>query len=110
MAFQSKDVLDAMVKDSGVTLSAIKVDGGAATNNFLLQFQSDILMCNIERGKINECTALGAAYLAGLCCSFWKKEDLNIELDRVFKPVRTKENVEQIYAGWKRAVHACMEF
>ena len=110
MAFQSKDVLDAMVKDSGVTLSVIKVDGGAAANNFLLQFQSDILMCNIERGKINECTALGAAYLAGLCCSFWKKEDLNIELDRVFKPVRTKENVEQIYAGWKRAVHACMEF
>ncbi|MDD7281868.1 MAG: glycerol kinase GlpK [Erysipelotrichaceae bacterium] len=110
MAFQSKDVLEAMVEDSGVAISSIKVDGGAAANNFLLQFQSDILMCDIERYKINELTALGAAYLAGLSCSYWTYDDLKMDLDRVFKPSRSKENIDKIYGGWKKAVHACMEF
>lgn len=110
MAYQSKDVLHAMVKDSGVHFTSIKVDGGAAANNFLLQFQSDILMCDVKRYKINELTAMGAAFLAGLNCGYWTKDDLKIELDCVFKPSRSKENVEKIYEGWKRAVQACMTF
>lgn len=110
MAFQSKDVIQAMMSDSGVEISSIKVDGGASANNFLLQFQSDILMCNIERYKISEATAFGAAFLAGLSCGFWTMDDFKMEIDRVFKPSRTQENVDTIYEGWKRAVHSCMEF
>lgn len=110
MAFQSKDVLDAMVKDSGVNITSLKVDGGAAANNFLLQFQSDILQCDIERYKINELTAMGAAFLAGLATGFWKEDELSIELDRKFSPERSKEVVDRIYSGWKRAIDACMTY
>lgn len=110
MAFQSKDVLEAMIKDSGVNITSLKVDGGAAANNFLLQFQSDILQCEIERYKINELTAMGAAFLAGLAVDYWKEDELSIELDRKFVPYRTKEVVERLYSGWQRAVESCMKF
>ena len=110
MAFQSKDVLEAMRQDSGVDIKSIKVDGGAAANNFLLQFQSDIAMCNIERFKINELTAMGAAFLAGIACGFWTKNDLQMALDTTFTPQRSKENVDAIYAGWQKAVKSCLDF
>ena len=110
MAFQSKDVLEAMKKDSGVDVKSIKVDGGAAANNFLLQFQSDILELKIERYKINELTAMGAAFLAGLAIGYWNESDLTMELDREYLPQRSSDDVNRIYEEWHRAVRSCMEF
>lgn len=76
MAYQSKDVLEAMKQDSQIEISSMKVDGGAAANNFLLQFQSDLLQMPVQRFKTNELTALGAAYLAGLSCGYWTQDEL----------------------------------
>src|SRR5699024_2350037 len=77
LAYQTRDVLEAMEKDSNITLKKLRVDGGVVQNNFLMQFQSDILEVNVERPVVNETTALGAAYLAGLAVGFWtSKEDI----------------------------------
>ncbi|NCC53880.1 MAG: glycerol kinase [Erysipelotrichia bacterium] len=110
MAYQSKDVLDAMEKDTQMTMNKLSVDGGAVANNFLLQFQSDLLQCEVERLKIMELTALGAASLAGLAINFWQMEDFSLKKDRIFTPQKSKEEMEQHYNTWKKAVQACMTF
>ena len=107
MAYQTRDVLDAMQRDAGVPLAELKVDGGASANNLLLQFQSDILPALVRRPVVQETTALGAAYLAGLAVGYWTdREDLrrNWALDREFVPVRDTASRERLYADWQRAV------
>ena len=106
LAYQTRDVLDAMEKDSKVTLKALKVDGGASANNLMMQFQSDILDTPVERPKIIETTALGAAYLAGLAVGFWKKKDIekSWQLDKKFNPEMSAKERKTKYAGWKKAV------
>ena len=110
MAFQSRDVLEIMEKDSGIKIEQLKVDGGATANNFLLQFQSDLLGCDVQRFKVNELTAMGAAFLAGLACGFWKETDLKLSLNRTFVPKRSKKEMDKIYDGWKKAVATCITF
>lgn len=113
MCYQTKDILDAMEKDAQTKLLALRVDGGAVTNNFLMQFQSDLLMTQVIRNQINETTALGAAYLAGLGVGFWKtKEEVeqNNKVDRIFVPLRDKDEVNALYAGWQKAVRSTCTF
>ena len=107
LAYQTNDVLQAMKADSGIDLSALKVDGGASANNFLMQSQSDIINAPVQRPKCVETTAMGAAYLAGLAVGYWvSKEDVikNWAIDRVFQPsISDKERKEKI-DGWNKAV------
>jgi glycerol kinase len=113
LAYQTKDVLTAMEADSGIRLKKLRVDGGAVMNNFLMQFQSDVLGVPVDRPQVNETTALGAAYLAGLAVGFWKdKQEIadNWKVDRVFEVNMSEEQREQLYSGWKKAVHAAMAF
>lgn len=113
IAYQTKDVLSAMEKDSGIKLTALRVDGGAVKNNFLMQFQSDMLGTKVERPVIQETTALGAAYLAGLAVGFWKdKADIakNWQLETAFKPKMKSVDRNQFYKGWKLAVKAARVF
>lgn len=106
LAYQTKDVLDAMESDSGISLTSLRVDGGACANNLLMQFQSDILQVPVERPQIIETTALGAAYLAGLAVGFWKKEEIKDgwNLDLQFKPEMEASSADSLYAGWLKAV------
>ncbi len=107
LAYQSKDVLDAMEKDSGVKIKNLNVDGGASANNYLMQFQSDILNTNVNRPANIETTALGTAFLAGLATGFWqnKQEIKQIRmLDREFSPSMVNEKVQKLYKGWQKAV------
>jgi len=107
IAYQTKDVIDAMMEDSGINLTALKVDGGATANNFLMQFQSDILNVNVERPDVTETTALGAAYLAGLAVGFWKSKGeiaQNWSMNRKFKPEMDDEKRNKLYNGWKKAI------
>ena len=113
LAYQSTDIIKAMMLDSGIKLQKLKVDGGAVKNNMLMQFQSDILNVPVERPMISETTALGAAYLAGLSVGFWKsKEELrtNYLVDETFMPNISEEDREKLLKGWKRAVKATCEF
>lgn len=110
MAYQARDVLNAMERDSGLKIPVLKVDGGAAANDFLLQFQSDLCQVPVERYKVNELTALGAAFLAGLAIGFWNEEDLKIETERCFTPERPEEEMNHRYDNWQKAVKACQEF
>ena len=113
VAYQTKDVLDVMERDSGIQLKALRVDGGMVANNFLMQFQSDILRVEVERPKVQETTALGAAYLAGLAVGYWEnKEDIaqNWQLDKSFKPEMPTEQATKNYAGWLKAVEAARVF
>jgi glycerol kinase len=113
LAYQTKDVLDAMEKDSGIALSRLKVDGGAVKNDLLMQFQSDILGADVERPALNETTALGAAALAGLACGFWNsKEEIvsHYDRDRLFTPQMSRETAEKKYDGWLCAVKATRAF
>jgi glycerol kinase len=113
IAYQTKDVLSAMEKDSGIKLTALRVDGGAVKNNFLMQFQSDMLGTKVERPVIQETTALGAAYLAGLAVGFWKdKADIakNWQLETAFKPKMKAAERTMLYKGWKLAVKAARVF
>lgn len=113
LAYQTRDVLEAMEKDSGITLQALRVDGGAVMNNFLMQFQSDILDVPVERPEVHETTALGAAYLAGLAVGYWKsKDDIRNKwaLEREFTPVMDPDQRQKLYAGWKMAVKATQTF
>jgi glycerol kinase len=113
MAYQTKDVLAAMQADSGIELKSLRVDGGAVANNFLMQFQSDILGVPVDRPKINETTALGAAYLAGLAIGFWKdRNDIinNWQVDRTFSVDMNRAEADKLYDGWKMAVNAAMTF
>lgn len=107
LAFQTNDVLHAMELDSGIHLSALKVDGGACKNNFLMQFQSDIIGAPVRRPECVETTAMGASYLAGLAVGYWKnKEDVmkNWEIDRTFEPEMTEEQRKEEIKGWDKAV------
>ena len=113
LAYQAKDVLDAMEADSGIALKTLRVDGGAVKNNFLMQFQSDLLGVPVERPSLNETTALGAAYLAGLAVGYWKDQDEIASqwmIDKTYKPEMEQEKSETLYEGWKKAVHAAMAF
>ena len=107
MAFQSRDVIEVVEADSGVKLDELRVDGGAAVNDLLLQIQADIIGRDVVRPAVTETTALGAAYLAGLATGFWKSTDelaANWRIDRRFRPQMSEERRQGLYAGWKRAV------
>ncbi len=113
MAYQTRDVLEAMQQDSGMTLEILKVDGGAAANNLLMRFQSDMLGVSVQRPVVHETTALGAAYLAGLAVGFWQDQNdvrRNWALDREFKPSMPKERREQLYGRWKQAVTRSLDW
>ncbi|HLW21318.1 MAG TPA: glycerol kinase GlpK [Cyclobacteriaceae bacterium] len=107
IAYQVTDVLKAMEKDSGESTKEMKVDGGAVENNFLMQFQTDLIQCEVKRPKITETTALGAAYLAGLAVGYWKdREELKSlsETDKTFSPGMDPEQVEKYLNFWHKAV------
>lgn len=106
-AYQTREVLEAMQKDSGVTLKALKVDGGMVYNELLMQFQADMIDVPVIRPKVTETTALGAAYAAGLAVGFWKDFDelrLHWGRDREWQPQMDASKREALYAGWKKAV------
>ena len=107
VAYQTRDVLEAMQNDAGTRLQTLRVDGGAVANNFLMQFQSDILGTRVERPEVREVTALGAAYLAGLAVGFWKDLDevrAKSVVEREFRPSIETTERNYRYAGWKKAV------
>ncbi|MCB0569425.1 MAG: glycerol kinase GlpK [Phaeodactylibacter sp.] len=112
LAYQVKDVLEAMEKDAGLELKTLRVDGGACANNLLMQFQADILGVQVERPQIIETTALGAAYLAGLASGFWKQEELaeKWQLDTSFSPAMDEAQRIGLYKGWQKAVRRVMEW
>jgi glycerol kinase len=109
LAYQTRDVVDAMVAESGQGLAGLRVDGGACANDFLMQFQADLLGVPVERPKIVETTALGAALLAGLGAGVWKSaNDLERvrKRDRIFRPRMRAERRDALCQGWRRAVAA----
>jgi glycerol kinase len=113
IAYQTRDVLEVMRTDSGIDLQELRVDGGACANDFLMQFQSDILGVPVERPEIIETTTLGAAYLAGLAVGFWKDKSSiaeQREVNRKFLPDMGEEKREGLYAGWKKAVQRSMHW
>lgn len=113
LAYQTKDVLSAMEADSNISLKALRVDGGAVKNNFLMQFQADLLNVPVERPKINETTALGAAYLAGLAVGFWENKEAITKhwlLEKKFEVTMDDTQRQQLYSGWQKAVKAAQVF
>ena len=112
LAYQVKDVLDAMEKDSKVKLKALRVDGGASANDLLMQFQADMLNANVERPKVIETTALGAAYLAGLAVGFWKKSEIqkSWQLDEKFESKMDAKVRNKKYKKWQKAVKRSMDW
>lgn len=113
LAYQTKDVLDAMIADSGIDLKTLRVDGGAVKNNFLMQFQSDVLQVPVERPVVQETTALGAAYLAGLAVGYWKDKNeiaKQWQINQTFQPEMNQERADELYDGWKKAVEAARVF
>ncbi|EPY6470983.1 glycerol kinase GlpK [Clostridium sporogenes] len=113
MAYQTHDVLKAMEEDSGIELKALKVDGGACQNNFLMQFQSDILGVEVDRPEVVETTALGAAYLAGLAVGYWKDRNeisQNWAISKSFAPAMEEEKKEKLIKGWHKAVTKSMDW
>jgi len=107
IAYQSRDVVAAMSADSGLALEALRVDGGAVANNFLMQFQADILGVPVQRPRVTETTALGAAYLAGLATGIWESQDeiaTQWQLERTFEPRMSADRRDALYAGWQAAV------
>ena len=113
IAYQTKDVLEAMLSDSDEKLQSLRVDGGATANNFLMQFQADILNTQVERPTVKEVTALGAAYLAGLATGFWKDlEELRdkASIERTFLPDQNEAKQQRRYKGWKKAVKRALEW
>ena len=110
LAFQTKDILNAMQEDAGLKLASLKVDGGACANNILMQFQADILGTAVERPEVIESTAMGAAYLAGVYIGLWKKDDIirNRRIQRRFKPEMEETQRTKLYDGWKKAVKRTM--
>ena len=106
MAYQTKDVINAMLEDSGSSIISLKVDGGASANNYLMQFQSDILNVDVDRPKMLEVTALGAAFLAGIKAGFWTLDSIEEvrERENLFSPIMTQQAREAKYSGWLNAV------
>lgn len=108
LAYQTYDVLNAMACDAKTALTSLKVDGGACANNFLMQFQSDIIRAAVQRPRCIETTALGAAYLAGLAVNYWQDTDeiqANRQIDRIFKPNMAEEQRQTLLTGWQDAVN-----
>ena len=113
MAYQTGDVLKAMEADAGMELKELKVDGGASANNFLMQFQADILPAKVFRPRCIETTALGAAYLAGLAVGYWESKDdvkQNWEIDTIFDPAMKETQRTKLWAGWKKAVERSFDW
>lgn len=113
MCYQTRDILEAMSADSNIHLKTLRVDGGAVNNNLLMQFQADILGVPVERSKIAETTALGAAYLAGLATGFWSSQQEVAEhwaVDRTFEPQMSADQRDKLYANWKRAVERSLRW
>ena len=112
LAFQTKDILNAMQDDAGLKLASLKVDGGACANNILMQFQADILGTEVERPVVIESTALGAAYLAGIHIGLWKKGDIlkNRKIQKRFAPMMEEQTRSKLYKGWKKAVERTMKW
>lgn len=112
ISYQTKDVIQLMEKETGIDLKVLKVDGGASQNNFLMQFQADILNQTTRRPVISETTALGACYLAGLGIGLWKKDDLvdMWRLDKEFNPNMKDKERKALYRNWQRALRACVAF
>jgi glycerol kinase len=113
LAYQTKDVLAAMEADAGIGLKTLRVDGGAVANQFLMQFQSDMLGVDVERPKVSETTALGAAYLAGLAVGYWDNQAEivnNWSMDAHFTPSMEEVKREALYSGWRKAVQATIAF
>ena len=113
MAYGTKDILENMKKDSAVTLKELRVDGGVARNNFLMQFQADMLSCNIIRPTSIETTALGVVYLAGLATGAFKNLkhiEESMTFDKIFKPSFEQELIDKKYAGWKKAVKRALDW
>ncbi|WP_257265997.1 glycerol kinase GlpK [Endozoicomonas sp. ONNA2] len=107
IAYQSRDLIEAMQRDAGIEMKQLRVDGGAVANNFLMQFQSDILSKEVVRPAVIESTAAGSAYLAGLAVGFWRSIDElkgKVGVDRVYTPVMADEQRSTLYKGWKKAV------
>ncbi len=113
IAYQTYDVLKAMEADAGISITELRVDGGATVNNQLMQFQSDILNCKVVRPKITETTALGAAYLAGLAVGYWKNINeiqQQWQVDKNFSPALSEEKRNELLKGWQRAVKASISW
>lgn len=112
LAFQTRNVLQAMQEDTGLELEVLNVDGGASANNFLLQFQADILRVPVQRAQITETTALGAAYLAGLALGFWKKDELlkSLRIDRRFETEMPAEQAARLCRRWQKALERSMDW
>jgi glycerol kinase len=113
LAYQTRDVLTAMEEDSGITLQKLRVDGGAVSNGFLMQFQSDMLGVPVERPVTQETTALGAAYMAGLAVGYWRDQQELAgkgQVDRAFEPHMEVDVSDALYEGWKKAVRAAIAF
>jgi glycerol kinase len=107
IAYQTRDVLEAMRADSGLSLQTLRVDGGAVRNDFLMQFQADVLNVPVQRPVVTETTALGAAYLAGLAVGFWQSQGQIADqwkVERTYEPEMSVDQRESLYNGWKRAV------
>ncbi len=113
IAYQTRDVVDVMVRDAGLKLDTLRVDGGATANNWLMQFQADILGVPVQRPAITETTALGAAYLAGLAVGFWESPEqiaARWKVERTFQPQLDADRREALYGGWQRAVERSREW
>ncbi len=112
MAYQTRDVLEAMAEDSGLNIHSLRVDGGASANDFLMQFQANILEREVVRPKNVESTALGAAYMAGIGCGLWTKKALKdiYATDLIFQPRMEGKRVQKLYKGWKKAVERSMHW
>ncbi|MCF6185113.1 MAG: hypothetical protein L3J56_10945 [Bacteroidales bacterium] len=110
LAYQTKDILDAMAEDSGIDLKELNVDGGASVNDFLMQFQANILDIKVVRPEVVETTAAGAAFLAGLAVGFWSEKELISErkVDKIFIPKISEKERNNLYKGWQTAVKQAM--
>ncbi len=112
LAFQTKDVINAMMEDTGIEIKTLKVDGGACANNYLMQFQADILGAPVERPEIIETTAMGAAYLAGIVSGIWKIDDVdkNRKIDKLFKANIDANKRDGLYSQWTKGVQRVMNW
>ncbi len=112
LAFQTKDVINAMMEDTNIPIKTLKVDGGACANNYLMQFQADILDAPVERPEIIETTAMGAAYLAGIVSGIWKIDDVdkNRKVEKLFKPHIDSKKRDSLYSQWTKGVQRVMNW
>jgi glycerol kinase len=113
IAYQTRDVIDAMIQDSGQKIKSLRVDGGATASEFLMQFQADILGIPVEKPVVTEMAALGAAYLAGLGVGFWKDRNelkKHWKLEKTYEPKMDESKKEELYTGWKKAVKRSLEW